>query len=77
METCYKMMAKEVYKELNLESNRFEIEPEITAKILKRGSKILEIPISTKPRSYKEGKKIKAKDALLAVFTLMKYRFFC
>lgn len=73
METCYKMMTKEVYKGLTLESSRFEIEPEITAKILRKGFKIVEIPITTKPRSYKEGKKIKAKDALLAIFTLFKY----
>jgi len=76
METCYKMMTKEVYQNLNLTSDRFEIEPEITAKILKKGIKIIEIPIETKPRGYKEGKKIKAKDALLAVFTLIKYKFF-
>jgi len=75
METCYKMMTRKVYKNLDLTSNRFEIEPEITAKILKKGFKILEIPISTKPRTYKEGKKIRAKDALRAVFALLKYKF--
>lgn len=74
METCYKMMAKEVYQKLNLTSDRFEIEPEITAKILKASYKILEVPIVTKPRSYKEGKKIKVKDAIIAFFTLFKYR---
>jgi len=73
METCYKMMNREVYKSLNLVSNGFEIEPEITAKILKKGYKILEIPISTVPRSYKEGKKIKAIDVLWAINTLLKY----
>jgi len=76
METCYKLMTKKVYKELDLKSNRFEIEPEITAKILKKGFKILEVPITTKPRSYKEGKKIKTKDAFIAFFTLIKYKFF-
>ena len=76
METCYKMMTREVYQGLNLVSNRFEIEPEITAKILKRGYKIIEVPIKTKPRGYKEGKKIKAKDALIAVLTLFKYFFY-
>jgi len=75
METCYKMMTKEVYQNLNLNSDRFEIEPEITAKILKMGCKITEAPIITKPRSYKEGKKIKAKDTFGAIFTLLKYRF--
>lgn len=76
METCYKVISKKVYKNLKLESNRFEIEPEITAKILKKGFKILEIPITTSPRNYKEGKKIKAGDALKAIFPLFKYRWF-
>ena len=73
METCYKVMTKEIYQNLNLVSDRFEIEPEITAKILKKGYRIYEVPITTKPRSYKEGKKIKAKDTFLALFTLFKY----
>jgi len=75
METCYKVMTKKVYRNLDLVSDRFEIESEITAKILKRGYEILEVPIKTKPRSYKEGKKIKARDAFLAVFSLLKYRW--
>lgn len=75
METCYKMMTREVYQNLSLVSNRFEIEPEITAKILKKGYRIVEVPIKTKPRTYKEGKKINATDAFLAVWTLLKYRF--
>lgn len=75
METCYKMMDKEIYSKLRLESNRFEIEPEITAKILKLGYKIFEVPITVKLRGYEEGKKIKAKDAFIAVWTLLKYRF--
>lgn len=73
METCYKMISREVYQKLDLVSSRFEIEPEITAKILKMGYDILEVPITTKPRSYQEGKKIKAKDAFLALFILLKY----
>jgi len=75
METCYKMMSRDVYKSLNLISNGFEVEPEITAKILKSGYKILEIPISTIPRSYHEGKKIKTQDAFKALITLFKYKF--
>lgn len=75
METGYKMMTREVYLNLKLTSNRFEIEPEITAKILKKGLKILEIPIKTKPRGYKEGKKIKGRDALKAIWTLLRYAF--
>lgn len=73
IETGYKVMSKKVYPHLCLESNRFEIEPEITAKILKKGYEIIEVPITTNPRGYKEGKKIKAKDALLAFLTLLKY----
>lgn len=73
METGYKMMTKEVYKSLDLKSNRFEIEPEITGKIANLGYQILEIPIETKPRDYRHGKKIKARDALTAVNTLFKY----
>lgn len=73
METCYKMMTEKVYKNLNLVSNRFEIEPEITVKILKKGFKILEVPIRTRPRTYKEGKKIKAEDAAWAVLALVRY----
>lgn len=75
METCYKMISKKIYKKLTLVSNGFEIEPEITAKILKNNWKILEIPIKTKPRNYLEGKKIKTKDAFIAIKTLIKYRF--
>lgn len=75
METGYKMMTRQVYQNLKLTSSRFEIEPEITAKILKKGLKILEIPIRTKPRGYKEGKKIKSIDALKAVWTLLRYAF--
>ena len=75
METGYKVMRKEVYKRLHLTSKRFELEPEITAKILKMGYKILEVPITTKPRSYQEGKKITWKDGFSAVFTLSRFRF--
>jgi glycosyltransferase involved in cell wall biosynthesis len=70
METGYKVMTREVYQSLELRSDGFEIEPEVTAKILKLGYKIVEVPITTKPRSYQEGKKIKAKDAFFAFWTL-------
>jgi len=76
METCYKMMTKKLIKSLHLRSNHFDIEPEITAKIIKRGYKILEIPISYKARSFMEGKKINWKDGIIAIFTLVLYRFF-
>lgn len=76
METCYKMISREVCQKLNLVTDRFEIEPEITAKVLKAGYQILEVPIATKPRGYNEGKKIKTGDAFAALWILLKYRFF-
>ncbi|MBI4036889.1 glycosyltransferase family 2 protein [Candidatus Daviesbacteria bacterium] len=75
METCYKVFTKKVAKSLKLKANRFEFEPEITAKILKAGHKIYEVPIKVKPRGYNEGKKITWKDGFIAVWTLIKYRF--
>jgi dolichol-phosphate mannosyltransferase len=75
METCYKVFKKEVFENLKITSRRFEFEPEITAKILKNKIKILEIPISYNPRSKREGKKIKWRDGLIAIWTLIKYRF--
>lgn len=74
METGYKMISCKVYKDLNLTSNGFEIEPEITVKAIKSGNRILEIPISTIPRGYGDGKKIKFKDAILAVMFLISKR---
>jgi len=76
METCYKMMKKEVIKSVNLKSNSFDIEPEITAKIIKKGYRIIEIPINYKSRSFLEGKKIHWNDGVIAMITLLKYRFF-
>ena len=75
METCYKVFKREVVGKMRLNSDRFEIEPEITAKILKAGHKILEIPIKTKPRGYDEGKKITWIDGFGAVWSLFKYKF--
>lgn len=75
METCYKLFTKDVLKKIKLESNRFEIEPEITIKSLKLGYRILEIPIQPNPRTYKEGKKIGFKDGFIATWTIIKYRF--
>ncbi len=76
METGYKAFRKEVLENLNLESFGFEIEPEITSKLLRKNYEIVEIPISYYPRSRKLGKKIKIRDGFLAVKTLIKYRFF-
>ncbi len=75
METCYKVMTKDVMQSLPLVSNRFDIEPEITAKILKKGINIYEIPITFKPRSFQEGKKINWRDGIRAAYVLLKYRF--
>ncbi len=76
METGYKMMTKEVIKNINLKSKRFDFEPEITAKIIKKGYKIIEIPITYNSRSFKSGKKITVKDGFIAFYYLLKYRFF-
>jgi len=73
--TCYKMFRADFLKSINLECERFEFCPEITAKIAKRGIKIYEVPISYYPRHKNEGKKINWKDGIEAVWTLLKYRF--
>jgi glycosyltransferase involved in cell wall biosynthesis len=75
METCYKVMRREVLTGMNLQSNGFGIEPEMTAKIFKRGFRVYEIPISYDGRSYEEGKKISWKDGVVAVWVLLRYRF--
>jgi glycosyltransferase involved in cell wall biosynthesis len=74
METGYKVFRREVIEGLQLRANRFDFEPEFTAKILKRHYRIFEVPISFNPRDYSEGKKIKMKDAFIAIWTLVKYR---
>ena len=75
METCYKLVRTDVMKSLGLKANRFELEPEITSGLLKKGYKIPEIAISYKGRSYHEGKKIGWKDGVEAVWTLFKLKF--
>jgi len=75
METCYKVFRSSIFKSLNIQAKRFDFEPEVTAKILRRGIKILEIPIKVKPRDYTQGKKIGWQDGLVAIWTLFKYRF--
>lgn len=74
METCYKLIKTDIFKSLKLESSRFDIEVEITAKLLKRGINIIEIPISYKGRSFHEGKKITWKDGIVTLWSLFKYR---
>jgi len=75
METCYKMMERDIALSLDLSSNNFNIEPEVTAKILNRKYKIAEIPIEYNPRAYNKGKKISWKDGFGAIWTLIKYKF--
>ena len=75
METCYKLVDRSLMLELGLRSNRFDIEPEITAKILKRRIRIYEVPISYTGREFDEGKKITWRDGFAALWTLAKFRF--
>jgi len=75
METCFKAMRVDVLRSMTLRSNRFGIEPELTAKIFKRGYRVYEVPITYDGRGYDEGKKITWKDGIVAVWTLLKYRF--
>ncbi len=75
METGYKVFKSEVIKGVPLRARRFDFEPEVTAKMLKRRHHIYEVPISFDPREYSQGKKIGLKDAFEAVWTLLKYRF--
>ncbi|MGB7537498.1 MAG: glycosyltransferase family 2 protein [Anaerolineales bacterium] len=75
METGYKVFKADLLKSIPLRANRFDFEPEITAKILKRKARVFEIPISFNPREYDEGKKIGLVDAFAAIWALIKYRF--
>ena len=75
METGYKAFRKEVAQGMVLHARGFDIEPEITAKILKRGYRIMEVPIGFKARTFDEGKKITWRDGITALWTLLKYRF--
>ena len=73
METCYKMFRREVVQSMTIESRRFGIEPEITAKVARRGYRVFEVPISYYGRTYEEGKKIGLKDAFSAVWTIVRH----
>lgn len=75
METGYKVFRREVVADIHLRANRFDFEPEFTAKILKKKVRLYEVPISFNPREYSEGKKIGLRDAFEAVWALIKYRF--
>ena len=75
METCYKLFDAQVLEGLTIVSNRFDFEPEITAKVLRRGHRIYEVPISYAGRELDEGKKITWRDGISALWALVKFRF--
>ena len=75
METCYKAFRSDVFKKVTIKSDRFDFEPEITAKIFKQKCRVFEVPIWYAGRDYQEGKKIGLRDAFAAVWALIKYRF--
>jgi glycosyltransferase involved in cell wall biosynthesis len=75
METCYKIMRTEVARSLQLDANRFDIEPQITARVLRRGHRIHELPVKFEPRSRAQGKKIGWRDGVRALEVLFKERF--
>ena len=76
METCYKLFPRSEAKSIRLKSKRFDFEPEITSKLLKKGLRIKEIPITTNPRGYEEGKKLNTfRDGIVAFWSLIKYGF--
>ena len=76
METCYKLFSVKAVRNIRLNAKGFEFEPEITAKLLKTGYKILELPISTTPRGYNQGKKLNTfRDGFIALWSLLRYRF--
>ena len=72
--TCYKAFKSDILNEIKLESSGFDFEQEITSKILRRGRKIIEVPIDYFPRGFEEGKKIRPKDGLIAIWKILKYR---
>jgi dolichol-phosphate mannosyltransferase len=73
--TCYKAFRRSVISDIEFKGDSFDWEPEITAKLLKAGYKIKEVPISYYPRSFEQGKKLRMKDGIIAAWTLLKYRF--
>ena len=76
METCYKAFRREIIQSIRIEENRFGFEPEITAKVAKKGCRIYEVGISYYGRTYKEGKKIGWRDGFRAIFCILRYNFF-
>jgi len=77
METCYKLIKRDLLQQLGLRAQRFEIEPEITAKLLKKGLPIAELPVSYRARFYAQGKKIGWRDGVSSLFCLVRLRLAC
>tara|TARA_B100000287_G_scaffold400906_1_gene420505 strand:+ start:415 stop:1116 length:702 start_codon:yes stop_codon:yes gene_type:complete len=75
--TCYKIFRSEIFKKIQLKEDGFAFCPEITTKVAKKKYKIIELPISYRGRTYSQGKKINSYDGLIALFCLIKYRYFC
>jgi len=75
METCYKMVKTDVIRSLNIKAERFEFEPEVSAKLLRKGIDIKELPVSYRGRGYDEGKKIGWRDGVEAVMTIFRLKF--
>lgn len=73
METCYKAFKREIIQSIDIEEDRFGFEPEVTAKISRKNCRLIEVPISYYPRSIEEGKKIRYKDGLRAIYCILKY----
>ncbi|MBZ5638467.1 MAG: glycosyltransferase family 2 protein [Acidobacteriia bacterium] len=73
--TCYKMFRREILRELDLRCEGFEFCSEVTAKVARRGHRIVEVPIRYEPRTLRQGKKIRARDGLIAIWTLLRWRF--
>jgi len=76
METCYKAFRREILQQIHIEQKRFGFEPEITAKLAKRGIRIVEVPIRYASRSWKEGKKIGVVDLFSTLLCIVRYRLF-
>ena len=75
METCYKAFRSHILKEITIRSDRFNFEPEITAKVFKSGYKVFEVPIYYAGRDFDEGKKITWRDGFSALWAIIKFRF--
>jgi hypothetical protein len=75
METCYKAIRRDILQSIDIEQRRFGFEPEITAKLARRGHRIFEVPISYQSRSWKDGKKIGFKDLINTLWCIVRYRF--